>query len=308
MAAYGSVNQNPYFGGSTPSSITASTSDQNNGIPPWLQDYTRNLLGQAVGVTDTGYNAYDPLKTMTADQLSTYGQGTEIAPWDAYQRGAYTGVGANQGSWQPDMAFANQTTPGAIDNYMNPYISQVNDRLGVLAGRNLNENLLPQVNSTFTGAGQFGSTRNSEFNNRAIRDTNESLMGQQAQNLQQGYNTAGQQFTSDATRMASNAGQISSLGYRDTGMLDTAGMQASGQTQKSLTNAQTDFNNAQNFPYQNLSFMSDMVRGLPYNQSMYSTAGQAGGNPTGMVSPLMSAAQAGMGAYSAQAPSSYARG
>lgn len=67
--------------------------------------------------------------------------------------------------------------------YMNPYTDGVTKEIARLGARNLNENLLPGVNSTFTGAGQFGSSRNMDFTNRAVRDTNESILGQQSKVL-----------------------------------------------------------------------------------------------------------------------------
>lgn len=70
-----------------------------------------------------------------------------------------------------------------MSRYMNPYTDGVVKEIARLGARNLNENLLPGVNSTFTGAGQFGSSRNMDFTNRAVRDTNESILGQQSKVL-----------------------------------------------------------------------------------------------------------------------------
>lgn len=79
--------------------------------------------------------------------------------------------------------------PGATSAYMSPYINNVVNRIDELGNRNLMENILPNINSTFTGNGQFGSTRNADFTNRAIRDTQNEILGNQANAL----NTAQQQ-------------------------------------------------------------------------------------------------------------------
>lgn len=79
---------------------------------------------------------------------------------------------------------------GEFDQFMNPYTEGVVNRIAQLGQRNLSENLLPAVNTTFTGAGQFGSSRHADFTNRALRDANESILGQQAQALSSGYGSA----------------------------------------------------------------------------------------------------------------------
>lgn len=122
---------------------------------------------------------------------------------------------------QPFLNSASATWPGAVNDYMSPYTSQVTDRIAQLGGRNLSENLLPAVNDTFTGAGQFGSSRHADFTNRAVRDANESILGQQSQALEQGYGQANSAFQADQSRLA--------------GLGATAGSLA-GQTQQGLSN------------------------------------------------------------------------
>lgn len=103
-------------------------------------------------------------------------------------------------------------TANAAD-YMSPYTSGVVDEIARRGTRNLTENLLPAVNQTFTGAGQFGSSRNSDFNARAVRDANESILGQQAQALESGYKTAADIYGQDAARQlqaGQTAGQLTS--------------------------------------------------------------------------------------------------
>jgi hypothetical protein len=118
---------------------------------------------------------------------------------------------------------AGQSLPGQISEYMNPYTTAVTDRIAELGGRNLQENLLPQVNSTFTGAGQFGSTRNADFTARALRDTQDSVLGAQASALESGYQNAGQNYLADQSLrtnaataqgnlLGANAGRLTTLG------------------------------------------------------------------------------------------------
>lgn len=113
----------------------------------------------------------------------------------------------NQGANVDAAAAANPLVTQGTDrwtnnaaSYMSPYTSAVTDRIAQLGQRNLTENLLPAVNKTFTGSGQFGSSRNADFTNRAVRDANESILGQQAQALESGYQTAANIYGQDASR------------------------------------------------------------------------------------------------------------
>lgn len=90
--------------------------------------------------------------------------------------------------------------------FMNPYVNNVVNEQARLSNQNFNENVMPQVNSTFTGTGQFGSSRNADFMNRAIRDQQYGLAGQQGQTLMNAQNAAAGQYK-DWTQMGTNAAQ-----------------------------------------------------------------------------------------------------
>lgn len=96
--------------------------------------------------------------------------------------------------------------PNQQQQFMNPYTQNVVNEQARLSNQNLFENVIPQVNSTFTGAGQFGSTRNADFMNRAIRDQQYTLAGQQGQTLFNAQNAANQQYK-DWTQMGTQAAQ-----------------------------------------------------------------------------------------------------
>jgi hypothetical protein len=95
---------------------------------------------------------------------------------------------------------------GGMNQYMNPYVGNVVDEQARLSNQNLFESVLPGVNSTFTGAGQFGSTRNADFTNRAIRDQGYNLAGQQGQTLFNAQNQANTNYQ-NWTQMGLGAAQ-----------------------------------------------------------------------------------------------------
>ena len=83
---------------------------------------------------------------------------------------------------------------------MNPYLSNVIGANTQQSNQNLFENVLPQVNSTFTGAGQFGSSRNAEFMNRAIRDNQQVLSNTNSKALLDAQNAAAAQYSDWANK------------------------------------------------------------------------------------------------------------
>lgn len=136
------------------------------------------------------------------------------------------------GSVQPYLSSASQTAPSAIRSYMSPYTSSVVNEIGRLGSRNLTENILPNINDTFIGSGQFGSDRNAMTIGRAIRDTGADIAGKQASALEQGYGTAGSLFESDAARQGGLAATVGGLNLGTSGQLAQI-----GSTAGALTNA-----------------------------------------------------------------------
>ena len=97
-----------------------------------------------------------------------------------------------------------QYDPNAAQSFMNPYVNNVIDANTQQSNQNLMENVLPGVNSTFAGNGQFGSTRNADFTNRAIRDNNQTLANTNATTLMNAQNTANTNYK-DWTQMGVNS-------------------------------------------------------------------------------------------------------
>jgi hypothetical protein len=89
----------------------------------------------------------------------------------------------------------------------------------------------------------------------------------------------GLQGLQTANQAASNLANIGQTQYgQNVGLLNLQnqfGGQQQGQAQNILTNQYQDYLNAQNFPYKQLGFMSDMLRGLPLTQQSSTVYGQA---------------------------------
>jgi len=129
--------------------------------------------------------------------------------------------------------------------HMNPYLGGALNTMATLSNRNLMENVLPGVNTTFAGNGQFGSTRNADFTNRALRDNQDSINNAGATMINNAYGQAandylgwGQLGTTNAQNMgalAQNMGQYGITGLNtgmNLGQQDQAAQQAALDAQK----------------------------------------------------------------------------
>jgi hypothetical protein len=273
------------FQGSPPENVNASTVTQTN-MPDWYQEYTRGLLARSNEIAAQDYQGYDQARVagLTADQTA----GNALIQNNVGMQNPYIDSAQNMLS----------NAGGGLDQsrfqgYLSPYQDQVNSRIATLGQRNLQENLLPAVNETFTNAGQFGGSRNAEFTNRALRDANESILGQQAQSMNQGYQQAMQSYLTGQQQELGAGQQMGALGTaaQQANIRDAAALQSVGQTQQALNQQNLDvgyqnFLEQRNWPTAMAQFMNQQVRGFnPPTQT--SSASSTPGNYNNMSpSPL----------------------
>jgi hypothetical protein len=155
-------------------------------MPQWYQDLSGNLANSinsaattAGGLSSNWYNQPVAAPITGLQNQAATGAATPFDP--------NPGMQSAQGSLNQ---FQTQFDPSKLASFMSPYTGQAMDTVARLGNQNLQENTLPGVNSTFTGAGQFGSTRNAEFNNRAIRDEGRNVLETQGNLLNGQYNNA----------------------------------------------------------------------------------------------------------------------
>jgi hypothetical protein len=148
---------------------------------------------------------------------------------------ALSGSALNTAS--PYLSTAGQSSVSNIQDYMNPYQQNVMDVIAQQGARNLSENVLPSVSDAFIKAGQFGSSGMGEFGSRAVRDTQEAVLQQQAAAAQEGYTQAAQLQQADLARQAQLAQTAGGLSEADLARTLQAGTQYGtlGQTTGQLT-------------------------------------------------------------------------
>lgn len=279
------------FNGQQASGPTGFTSTV-QGLPDYYQTYASSLLNRGNQIATQPYQAYG---------------GQRIAGFTDPQNQAFNLVQQNSGNYQPYLnqaqGMVQQGGQAGVDQstfnqFLSPYTSGVVDQIAQLGQRNLSENLLPQVNSTFTGNGMFGSSRHGDFTGRAVRDANESILSQQSQALQSSYNSAmgayqnNQNQQLQAGQAMGTLGQMQQqLGYNQAAQLQAVGEQQQNQNQKSLDTAYQDFQTQRDYPQQQLYMLSDMLRGtsaaMPKTATQTTQSSAQAGSPLSQIGSAM---------------------
>jgi hypothetical protein len=246
---------------------STSTSSTSTGLPDWFSNYGQNLFASA---TNNFLNAPYPGSIPAIDRVA----GTN-ADLDA----SAASVRNMQGSSQPYLNSAGALTRAAgnpaldqnvFSSYMNPYTSAVTDRIAQLGQRNLTEKLLPSINANFITSGNFGSSQNQDFVQRALRDTNESILGQQAQALESGYNTSLGAYNAAQQRQLGAGAQLGQLGQlqQSTDLRDAAALEEVGKNEQNTQQKYLDVNNA------------NFLEGRDWGRNMTAGAGAVGAGYT----------------------------
>lgn len=224
----------------------AATGQAANAYQPMLgaaTTATQGLLGQnALGAAKpyfsqaagmSGYNVAQPFLNQ-GQQLTQ--QSTQVSGLQAAQ---------------PMINQAGQKATN-VSEYMDPYISQVVNRVGELGARTLREQLMPEIEGRYIRAGQLGfgpsgggpSTPSGMMTDtaRALRDVQGNVLAQQAQLMSQGYGQAQSAAQADLARQAQLAATAGNLGTAQQQALAQAGQQmgALGQIGGNLMTQQQD--------------------------------------------------------------------
>ena len=304
--------------------IIQQTTNQTT-IPDYAKPYVEDMLGNAQSITDPNvdYQQYmgDRVAQFTPLQQQAFKNAAlmQTAPQlqDASALAGMAGLGAlnQQYTYQPsnfNNAYSAATTRDAKGNVtgnsmLNPFLDVQN------AATNRNAQIQQNaLNAQATTAGAFGGGRqaimgaqnNAELQrNLGQNQLNAYNQAQQQYNTQNQLNAQQQQFGAGlglqglqtANTDASNLANIGNQQYQQNMGINAQQAQYGGvqqqQVQNQLNNNYQDFLNYQNNPYKQISFMSDILRGLPMQQStgsMYQT-------PPSMVSQAAGLGVAGLG-------------
>lgn len=287
----------------------AATSQQINQttIPEYAKPYVESTLGKASALGEQKYQAYGGERqagfTPLQQQAQSGAQGMQPSATTgaATQLAGAAGLGALGAQYAPTQFQGGQFGQQQADQYMSPYMQNVVDVQQREAQRQADIATVGR-NAQATGAGAFGGSRQAIMDAEAGRNLATQQGTIQATGLQNAFNQAQTQYNTDQSRgmqaaqlgeqskqygagygmqglqtALQGAGQLGALGGQqfqqgvDINKLQQAtGATQQAQQQQALTQQYQDFLAQKQHPYQQLSYMSDMLRGLPMSQSTQS--------------------------------------
>lgn len=300
--------------GTTTTPLNSTTATVQN-TPTWYDQLSQNF-GNAIatGVENVGNlpsNWYsDPLV-----------QGT-----NSLQRDAFTGAATADNQWGTQFGNAGNTYTGAVgqatdasnfnpadtSQWMNPYLQGAQTATINASNKNLFQSVIPQVNSTFAGTGQFGSSRNADFMNRAI-DNQQRTLTDSIGNLNYGaqkdafanqlgwgqLGTQGAQVLGGLGNYQQGLGQgTADNSWKDLmNQLQIGGVKQA-QGQKELDAAYQDWQNQIQFPITQMGALSKMLPSFTdlYKGNQTQTSAGNGGSGDSNMSALIAALMGALGA------------
>lgn len=268
----GSVVSGIFGGGGGQQEQPATQTGYQVGYAPDLQPYAKDIMQRGQALSRQSYVPY---------------QGQRIAGMSEAQRGALEGYKGLEASPLYDQAVG-LTASGAqtfgapqAQFYMSPYQQAVTD----IEKRNIaseGAKALEGIRSEAAKIGSFGGSRQGLLESGQIGRTQQMLADAQARGSQAAFQQARDQFERDrASRMAA-AQQVAGLAglqqqseLQRLGAIERAGTLEQEAEQQRLNLAYQDFLNQQRQPYQQLEFLSGLLRGIPggatpYMQQQYS--------------------------------------
>jgi hypothetical protein len=305
------------------------------GFAEQIAPYAEKLLGNAELYTDPSLNPYqqymgDRVAQFTPLQQQSYENAglMQAAPQlqDASALAGMAGLGAlnTQYTFNPS-DFASTFTKDAQGNMtsplMNPYMQSVVQRQQQDAQRQAD--IAGQAQGAQAArAGAFGGSGDYLMRAQAAGNLARQKGDIQAQGLNNAFNQAQQQYNTQnqlnaqqqqygaglglqglqaANQSAANLANIGQTQYGQNmgilGMQNQFGGQQQQQVQNVLNNQYQDFLNYQNYPYKQMGFMSDMIRGLPLtqqSQSMYQAPPSMLSQVAGLGTAALGASKAGL--------------
>ena len=309
----------------SPSQPSSPTQTSQVTIPEYAQPSAERLIGKAEAVTSAPYQAYggERMATTTPEQQAArqsvaqmgpatqFGAGSDIAQLGGLSALGYGGQAALAG--QNYMGLA--SSPQAQQAFMSPYMQNVVDVQKQQAIRDAQQGQLA-ANLGAAKQGTYGGARQLLATTERERNLGQNLANIQAAGSQKAFEAAqqAQQFGSQlglqglqaglqgsqaATQAGATLGQLGTqqqaAGLDLAKAQETFGALGQAEKQKAMDLAYQDFMEQQQYPYKQLGFMSDILRG---SANLAATGGKAVYEaPPSTFSQLTGAGLAGLGLY-----------
>jgi hypothetical protein len=311
-----------YGDGGSSSNPTEQTVKQD--LPDWAIPYAKQVLGKGSALAESPYQTYGGERTAQFTPL----QQQAFQGAGAMTPSAATGQGIDVAGQATQRALGTTYDPyqtgqfGAqAGQYMDPYMQNVvgiqqreAQRQAEIAGT--------QRNADAVRAGAFGGGRQAIVEAEAARNLATQKGDIQARGLQDAYSRGQNQFNTEQQlreqsrqygsglglqglqAAITGAGQLGALGSQQFGqgmdinkLQNTYGTQQQQQVQNILSQQYQDFLDQKKFPYQQLEFQSNLLRGTPSGSvsSMYTAAPSLGSQVVGAGTALYGASKMAKG-------------
>jgi hypothetical protein len=270
------------MGKDSPSSGPTSQTVTNTSIPEYAKPYVERLLGKAESLSNAPYQTYGGERMAGFNDLQNqaFGEARNLGPAQQLGTGTQLAGQAGLGSLMAGQNYQSMATnPGATQAYMSPYIQNALNPMMDEARRQANITGQQQAGQA-ARAGAFGGSRHGLVeaeNRRNLGTLQNQIYGQgmqnafqNAQQAQQFGATLGLQGMGQGLQAANTLGQLGQqqFGQQQASMnaRQQAGTQQQAFEQQKLQQQYQDFLTQRGHPQQQLSYMSDMLRGLPLSQ------------------------------------------
>ena len=284
-------------GGSAPASQT-----QVSDLPDWAKPYAKETLGKAQALTDINVNPYQtyggervagfsPMQQQSF-QTAAGMQPSQLGAQAGQMAGAAT-MGALGTTYDPYRM--GEFTAGRAAQYMNPFVEMAMEPQLREAQRTSEMQRVADMGQA-TRAGAFGGSRQAIIEAERQRNLGTQLGDIRARGLMSAFDQAQQQFAREqqlreqsrqygaglglqglqtalqgAGQMGALGGQQFQQGMDINKLQNLYGTQQQQLEQQRLSQNYQDFLNQQRYPYQQLEFMSNILRGTPMGtvQTLY---------------------------------------
>jgi hypothetical protein len=279
------VNGRIIYGGGGSSQTTTSSSE----LPEWARGYAQDTLAKGQALTSQPYQTYGANRIEEFSPLQRQAQEAASRMGVAGQLGQATALAGNVG----------QSTFGSqqAQQYMSPFLEQA--LAPQLREAQRSSDILGQQQAAqAVQRGAFGGSRSGLLESERQRNLGTQMGDIRARGYQTAYEQAANQYNQDMGRQLQSAGLLGQLGQTQYGqqmginqLQRQVGAEQQALGQQKLSQQYQDFLNQQNYPYKQLGFMSDLIRGLPLGQQ---SAQQI---YAGQPNPLQTIGSLGLGAY-----------
>lgn len=300
---------------SNPDTDNPVITQQQQQVPPELQ----RLFASAEGAAGQPYQPYPTdvprIASLTPDQLAAHEQvRSSQGNYQGALGGAQAGLGNILGQAQAPITSRSITDDSRLSQYMSPYMQNVIDIAKREARRDADIRRA-QIGGQFATAGAFGGSRQGILESELDRNLGQNLSDIQVRGSQDAYTQALNQFnTEEQSRLAGaqvgtgrlnvglGAGQamgqlgelIQRLGLTGSSALENIGQTQQQQGQRSLDLLKGDFERQRDYPQSQLTWLSNIFRGLPQNQTTTTTAPS---QPQSVASQIGGLGLAGLGIW-----------